>query len=90
MSAKFAPREGDLPREELASRAEQVVQESRVPVDVLFKFTCEHCGERCTLQEPNKLYESGECFSCGKKTEIKFGGYSLHFKFGEARQQQKN
>lgn len=65
------------------------MRESPVPVDTWFKFTCEHCGERCTFQEPNKLYEYGECHECGKSTKVEVGGFSLHYKFGEARQQTK-
>lgn len=76
---KFPPREGDLPRDELCRRAEIMVDEAPCQVNVLFKFTCEHCGERCTLQEPNKLYEEGECFKCGHKTKIEVGGFTLQY-----------
>lgn len=75
------PREGDLPREELIAEAERVCQQGWNGLkvkDVLFKYTCQWCGERCTMQEPNKLYENGECFACGKSTPIKFGGFLLH------------
>lgn len=77
----YPPRPGDLPRDELVKRAQQAIQESPVPVQVYFKFTCPHCGERCTLQEPNKLYENGECFVCGKESPITVGGFSLHYIF---------
>lgn len=77
---KYPPREGDLPREELMARAAEVTgPDGPWPgADILWKFTCEHCGERCTLQEPNVLYENGECFKCGKTTEIKVGGFTVH------------
>ena len=81
------PREGDLPRELLMALAQKVVTDSQVPVEVYFKFTCPHCGERCLLQEPNKLYENGECFTCGKTNPIQFGGFSLHFSVGTEDQQ---
>lgn len=87
---KYPPRPGDLPREELISAANKVLEESTVPVDLCFKFTCEHCGERCTFQEPNMLYEKGECHKCGKETTVKFGGYSLHFHYHKLKEQQNN
>jgi len=67
----------DIPREELMRRAEQCLVEFGDLAEVHFKFTCEHCGERCTLTEPNKLYEKGECNSCGKETTITRGGFML-------------
>lgn len=80
----YPPREGDLPREELMERAKEATTTGPWPgADVLFKFTCEHCGERCTLQEPNVLYENGECFRCGKITKIEFGGFTIHMVLGK-------
>lgn len=78
---KHPPREGDLPREVLMERAKEATAPNGPwpGGDVLFKYTCEHCGERCTLQEPNMLYEYGECFKCGKSTKIEVGGFSIHF-----------
>ena len=78
------PREGDLPREELLKAAVYATS-SKGPwpgADILFKFTCIHCGERCTMQETNQLFEKGECFACGKETEIKFGGFAIHYVVG--------
>lgn len=74
---KHPPRDGDLPREELMRLADQAVTESGGFWDVHFKFTCEHCGHRCMFQEPNMLFENGECSECGKKTEVKYGGFTL-------------
>lgn len=87
---KFPPREGDLDRDELLRRANLAFEDSGVPVDVWFKYTCEHCGERCTFQEPNMLYENGECHKCGKTTVVKVGGFCLHYKFGLAKAQRNN
>lgn len=75
---KFPPREGDLTREELVKRANKAIADHNCHVDVLFKFTCPECGERCTLQEPNVLYENGECCSCGAVSPIQYGGFTLH------------
>lgn len=81
---KFPPRDGDLPREELVKAADKAIgPRGQWPgATVLFKFTCEHCGERCTLQDENQLYERGECFVCGKETEIKFGGFTIMYTVG--------
>jgi len=73
----FPPRRGDLPRVELLKLAQTAAAASPVPVNVHFKFTCEHCGERCTLSEPNMLRERGECYNCLKETAISYGGFML-------------
>lgn len=80
---KYPPREGDLPRDKLVEQANRDVDSYECAVDCYFKYTCEHCGNRCMLQEPNKLYEKGECCQCGLETEIKFGGYALHIRINE-------
>ena len=74
----------------MVKAAQQVLDESTVPVDIFFKFTCVHCGERCMLQEPNMLYEKGECHACGKETEIKVGGYTLALHLDQLKQQKGN
>jgi len=68
----------DLPRAELEKLARETL--AQYPhAEVFFKFTCVHCGQRCQFTEPNKLYERGECNVCGKETEVKQGGFMLHF-----------
>jgi len=70
----------NLPREELMALAVETLQ--RYPRAVIhFKFTCGQCGARCTLEEPNTLYESGECFECGAMTVISEGGFDLFMRF---------
>jgi len=79
MKTKIPPREGDLPVAELIRRAAaEILLDKKHGIDtsVHFKFTCENCGERCTLEEPNAIYEEGECHKCGHKTKIVVGGYS--------------
>ncbi len=69
----------DLPRDELMQAADDALK--RYPgAEIHFKFTCEHCGERCSLSDPNVLYESGECSNCGQLTPITQGGFSLWLK----------
>jgi Zn finger protein HypA/HybF involved in hydrogenase expression len=71
----------DLPRWELMKLAQEALE--RYPEALVhFKYTCEHCGERCTLEEPNQLYEYGLCHKCGQETEIVQGGMTLVFTMG--------
>ena len=73
-------RHNDLPREELMRRADEAIQlfaSQGTPAHVNFKFTCERCGTRCTLSDPNVLYETGECFQCGHSTKITHGGFMM-------------
>jgi hypothetical protein len=74
----------DLPRAELLKRAEEALAgypPESMP-ELHFKFTCRHCGERCTLDDANTLYEYGECFNCGKETKIEKGGFLMQFTLG--------
>lgn len=75
----YPPRPGDLPREQLMKMADDAIMKygGREKAYVNFKFTCEQCGERCTLAEENQLYERGECFKCGHEMPIAFGGFTL-------------
>lgn len=74
----------DLPRAELLQRAKRVMEDypPESKPEIHFKFTCEKCGERCALEEPNILYEHGECFNCGHSTKIDKGGFMLQFVLG--------
>lgn len=80
MPPMHPPRKGDLPRAELEKLAQKALEDHK-GAEVHFKFTCQYCGERCTLDEPNRLYENGICFACEKETPIHFGGFSLHLNF---------
>ena len=64
----------DLPRIEAFRRAEALAHQGW---KVHFKFTCEECGQRCTLEEANVLYEYGECFECGHKTKLDMIGFLI-------------
>jgi hypothetical protein len=73
----------DLPREELLARAQKAMDEcAAANPEVHFKFTCQHCGERCTLCDANKLWKYGECHVCGKETKIDKGGFMLQMNLG--------
>ncbi len=74
---KFPPREGDISRDELCKAADQARLQWGLNVDIHFKWTCPYCGTRCMFQEPNKLFENGECHECGKTSMVKFGGFTI-------------
>ena len=57
--------------------ASDAIERSDGRARVYFKFTCTHCGQRCTFEEPNKLYEAGECYVCKKETKIERAGFLL-------------
>jgi len=44
------------------------------------KFTCNNCGDRLTIDVPNKFFSSGKCDKCGHITDIKKHGcnFMLH------------
>ena len=74
----YPPREGDLPVMQLVDQASKEIlldQKKGIKTDIYFKFTCEHCGARCTFDIPNCIWDQGECAECGKLTKVKFGGY---------------
>lgn len=64
----------DLPRTQLMRHAQTILIKMGRGC-VYFKFTCPKCGTRCTIEQPNTLYEQGECFSCGHISDITEGGY---------------
>ena len=67
----------DLPRAELLKAAQAALDAHAGRATVYFKYSCSHCGARCTLDEPNVLRQRGECFNCKRVTEITAGGFLL-------------
>ena len=68
---------GDLPIPELILKAEQILQMvgGSQNAKIYFIFTCEKCGERIRLVEPNKIYEKGVCDNCGHINIISKGAF---------------
>jgi predicted SprT family Zn-dependent metalloprotease len=67
----------DLSRKELMIAADKALATMGSRAKVHFKYTCQKCGERVMLQEPNTLYENGECYKCGHVQPITQGGFAL-------------
>jgi len=70
---------GDMPREELVQKADQLLKAMGGPqfATLYFIFTCAKCGARIRFTEPNKIYEYGECEKCGYSTPITKGSFML-------------
>ncbi len=70
----------DYPRDEITRRADAAIRKYGPSTLVYFKFTCERCGERCTFQDANMLWEEGECHACGLNQPVTKAGFALHWK----------
>jgi hypothetical protein len=70
----------DYPRDIIAKKADDAIAAHGGPktARVYFKFTCPQCGARCTFDEPNRLWEEGECHACGTKSPVTEAGFVLH------------
>ena len=49
---------------------------------VFQKFTCDHCGARQTMVEPNKMFMIGHCQECNRHTNILNCGFSAMITVG--------
>ncbi len=77
----------DYSRAEILTLADAAIRKYGGPkrAEVFFKFSCQQCGERCTFNEPNVLWEVGECHACGSKTVVERAGFALHIATGSAK-----
>ena len=64
----------DRPVEEIAALADRMIQRG---MTIWQKWTCQHCGSRQTMAEPNLLFRSGICQECGKQSTIEVCGFML-------------
>lgn len=61
----------DLPFDVITQQAEKLANKGALCFQ---KFTCEACGNRLMIEEPNKFYTTGSCDRCGHNTNIKKRG----------------
>jgi hypothetical protein len=78
----------DHPFYEVAQRAVQLIEAG---ADVYQKFTCGNCGNRLTMDTPNKFYKTGTCDNCNYVTNIEEAGcnYLVHFGKGTTKDKEK-
>jgi len=57
----------DHPFEEIVKAVEAKIKQG---VDCFQKFTCENCGSRQTIDEPNVFYTEGICEECKHTTSM--------------------
>lgn len=69
----------DYPFDECAKAAEKLVADGHT---VHQKFTCNGCGTRLAINEPNVFHETGTCDRCNVVTNIKAKGcnYLVHMR----------
>lgn len=65
----------DYPIEECINVATPFVAKG---VTLYQKWTCQHCGSRQTMGEPNRFFRAGRCEECGGTTVITRCNYLLH------------
>ena len=65
----------DLDRVAVLRAAQRTLDEGPPGSVVHFLFTCRVCGTRCTFEKPNVLFRRGECFACGRVTEVHSAGF---------------
>jgi len=61
----------DFPFDDVAKTAREWIEKGGT---VYQKFTCDGCGKRLTIDEPNKFYTKGRCDSCPAITDIRAKG----------------
>ncbi len=61
----------DHPFYETANAAERLIDEHTV---VFQKWTCQHCGARETMADPDLFHTTGRCEECGLVTDIVANG----------------
>jgi hypothetical protein len=67
----MAEQQLDFPLNEVADKAAAVI---KVGATVLQKFTCDKCGSRQTMDQPNTFFLRGSCEECGYVTDIEAKG----------------
>lgn len=62
----------DIPFDNCVSLADNAIANGLI---VYQKWTCDHCGARQTMDQPNVFYRSGTCEECNKVTDIEECGF---------------
>ncbi len=76
------PQYNDYPLDECAKTAEKIIDRGGT---IYQKFTCESCGQRLVLDQPNVFHTSGSCDQCGHVTDLTIKGCNYLVYFGGAK-----
>lgn len=61
----------DFDFDQIIKRASELIEAG---CTVHQKFTCQQCGNRLTMETPNKFYKEGTCDRCGYTSNIEESG----------------
>lgn len=61
----------DYPFDEVVKKAKEIIAQGGT---IHQKFTCEKCGARLGMEEPNVFHATGHCDQCGHITNIRARG----------------
>lgn len=64
----------DYPLMDCVKQVDQLLQNYKDNVQIYQKWTCEKCGDRVTLNVPNKMHALGHHEDCGAITDIRARG----------------
>jgi hypothetical protein len=64
----------DFPFDDLVERG---IERMNQGWDVYLKFTCSGCGQRLTIDVPNKFFTEGTCDKCPALTDIRKTGGNM-------------
>jgi hypothetical protein len=78
----------DYPLHDIIQSVQRLINDGAT---VYQKFTCEKCGSRQTIEEPNRLFTSGVCEECKHTTDIRKRGcnYMVHYKLALGQKEKK-
>lgn len=73
----------DYPIEDCVATASAIKNKMGDKVAIHQKWTCQHCGARQTMEQPDTFYTRGRCEECGKVTVIARCNYVIVAALGE-------
>jgi hypothetical protein len=71
---------GNFPLDEIIAQANERIADGAT---VYQKFTCDGCGQRLTIEEPNTFHVKGACDQCDVITDIRKSGCNYMLVLGE-------
>lgn len=63
----------DYPIKDCQKKADEILR-MNPHARIYQKFSCENCGERLGIDDPNVFYATGQCDKCGHVTDLEKRG----------------